>query len=920
MTTAEDGKGGDLVGREHERAAVLAHVLGDADPGRLLLLGEAGIGKSALWRAGVAAAREANVRVLVAPPAEAERDLPFAVLGDLFADVLTEGVVALAAPRRRLLEIALQVRDPGVSALNPRGVALAVTELLRILAQRGPVLVAVDDVQWTDAASAAALAFALRRLGPAPVRVLAAARTPWLGRHEVGWPMDEAVVLDLPGLSLGATQHLISGRVRRLRHVELRWIHEEAAGNPLHALELARALRGADGAVPVLDPGTQVSDLVVRRLGNLDAPAAEVLLAASLGRRPTVDLLARACGRPILADLGALVAADLVHVTGDRVRFQHPLYATACAQAAGAAERRRVHRRLADAAAEPEDAVRHLALATSGPDAAVAGRLDEIALRARLRGAPQAAAELSWLAGRLTPVDDEDAKTTRILATSRYLVDAGATAAAEQRLRESLAVSTEPGTRHRLWMALGEVVYESRGVEEARAVTAAALEEAGDDPARRAQALVTRTSRTEMPVDERSVMIDEALALLSTLEHPDPDVRAQAAREQALCSFYLGDGLPRAPLYEAAALEADLRPPLAVAWRATTVLGECAKFVDDFAEAERLLAAASAEAEVEGDVGSIAEIDGHRAELELWLGRWDAAEALARAAVDDAEQSERRGRIAMAHCYAGMVAAHRGDPTAADALAEALAEAARADNDWVRAMTCGALGFLGLTEGRLDAAGDALAEADEFAHRELVCEPRQWRYLPDYVEVLIAAGEAQLADDRAEPLRRWAGRAGGWARAMALRADGQIAEATGDRDRALRLLADAAAAYEALPLPFELARARLALGSAQRRAGRRRDARATLEQAVAGFRDLGAPLWAARADDELARVAGRPAVADDELTPAEQQVARLVARGASNREVAAALSISPRTVEVHLGRIYRKLGIRSRAQLAAAYS
>jgi len=267
--------------------------------------------------------------------------------------------------------------------------------------------------------------------------------------------------------------------------------------------------------------------------------------------------------------------------------------------------------------------------------------------------------------------------------------------------------------------------------------------------------------------------------------------------------------------------------------------------------------------------------------------------------------------------FAAVVAAHRGlEGEAREAAGAALAAARENEDRWSEALTHAALGFLELSVGAAADAAAALGRTHEYASRVVVTEPRQWRYLPDYVEALAATGQLDLAADRLARLEQWAAGAGtDWPAALAARARGLLAGARGEREQALAALEAAAARHERLPLPFDRARTLLALGAAQRRARRKREARASLEEAVAVFEALGAPLWAASAREELGRISGRSG-ARGELTTSERRVAELVADGRKNKEIAAALVVTPRTVEAHLTRIYAKLGVRSRAELA----
>jgi len=910
-----------FVGRDRERERVSSFVRSATaiTQRALVLVGEAGIGKSALWHEGLAVAREAGVCVLSAAPAEAEVELSFAVLGDLFTDVLTERRIDLPVPQRQALEVALLLRESSGAPIDVRAVGLAVTAVLRLLAAQGPVLVAVDDLQWVDPGSTAALIFALRRMVGEGPRLLAAARSPWAGGREWGWPPLDAELLALDGLSLGATQRLVTERLgRRLGHVMLRRVHEAARGNPLHSLELARAVDpDDDGAGFRL--GLDLSGLVLRRLGALDVATREVLLLAAVASQPTPALMRAALGRPVADDLAAAATAEMLALDGERIWFRHPLYAEACLRLAGLAACRSAHLRLAAAIEDDDERVRHLALAATGPDPAIARELDRVALAARLRGAPGTAADLAALATRLTPEGASSMRTMRVSRTARYFADAGDTAAAEKLLGEELDRAAPGADRCRVLLVSASIAYDARGVEASRSFGHRALLEAGDDRLLRTEALLSYVERSQMQVGERRKLAAEALATLRGLERPPPHLLSQALREVALADYHLGYGLSQDLMREAIVLEQQVSPPPAVAWRASTILGECLKYVDEFDEADRLLQAAEIQAEQEGDVASLAEIEGHRAELALWLGDWDLAARLAQEAVASARQTEQDGRLAMALHYEAMVAAHRGEiDRARAAIHDGEAAARRAEDEWVEMLVATDAAFLDLSLGDLAAASGRLSTLDSAVSGQLLTEPRQWRYLGDHVQLLATLGHIGAAAERLERLRAWGEQSGGWGQAMTHRASAHVLDAAGETEAALAAFDAAEQGFARLRLPFPLARSRYERGSLLRRAGRRREARASLESAHAAFMSLGASIWARRCAEEHARLGGR-APSSEELTAAEVAVARIVAQGASNKDVAAALSISPRTVEVHLGRIYRKLGVRTRAELAARY-
>jgi DNA-binding CsgD family transcriptional regulator len=882
----------------------------DEQEGGLALVGEAGIGKTAIWQAGIDEARRRGFTVLTAGPSEAEAQLSFAALGDLLRDVLPDALDELALPRRHALEVALQIAHADGEPTERFAVGLAFLDVVTALARERTVLVAVDDVQWIDAPSAAALGFALRRAGH--VRALLTWRAEQPPSEELAALATRRVAVG--PLGAGAIQRLLATRLdARLPSARLRGVHERSHGNPLYALELARALSagtwlpGAGGFEPPLD----LAGLVRARLDVLPRDTRETLLDATLASRPTLSQL-RATPRAI----DAAVEAGLVVLEGDHLRFTHPLYASVCYRAADAVTLRQAHARLADAVDSAEERARHLALAAEAADENVAADLDAAARGARARGAPDTAAELAELARRLTPDDDWSERLRRARQAAAYLLEAGDTTLAQQTLEAAIDASPAGPERARVLLALAEVLYEAAGSAASVPVAQRALAEAGDDADVRAAAHVALCAHSDLPVEQKFAHIEAALATLDSAT-TEPRTLAAALRTTAVAQFHLGRGLPDEPLERAHAIEQTLseRPP--VAWRAHTIKGECLKYLDRFEEAEALLAESQQFAEQEADESSLAEIFGHRAELALWLGRWDDAERFGDAAIEAAHRTEQHGRLHVATDFRALVRAHRGDAARARADAESAIDAARlAEDAWVESLTRWTLGFLALSEGDPADATAHLAAVDALRWPRLLTETRQWRYLGDYVEALVATGDLPLARARLARLEEWAARIETTvSAALAARARGLVREAEGDRAGATTDLEAALAAFETLPLPFEQARTRLLLGRVHRRERRKRDARAALDAALAAFEQLGAPLGAAQTQLELARIGGR-SPSRGVLTASERRVAELVAAGRSNKEIAAELVVSQRTVEAHLTRAYAKLGVRSRTELA----
>jgi DNA-binding CsgD family transcriptional regulator len=913
------GAGPGLLGRESLLEDVTAFWAGSA--GVLCLVGPAGIGKTALWRAAVDAASTAGWSVLRASPAEAERDMPYAVLADLLTGVLDDPALDLPAPQRRALEVALLLRAPEGTPPDPHGVGLATTAVLRARTEATRLVLAVDDLQWADRASTDALRFALRRLPADRVRAVLAIRT---GDPTAPAPRldPEATTLVVGPLALDDTRRLLARELSdRATAAVARRLHESALGNPLHTLELARAVAHKwPWTIDSVVPPPPLADLLRQRVDGLPESTRRALLMVAAMSRPSTGLLGRALGADPVVEVRRAVAAGLVRTAGDRLAFVHPLYAAACYRDAPTAERAAVHARLAEVVTDPERRARHLALAADGPDVEVAARLDAAAEAARARGAPHAAADLAELARAHTPVDDEPARIRRTRALADHLVEAGECNAARHVL-EAMVAAQQPGPeRARTRVALASVAYEDEGVAVMRAILWQALEEAAGDPAATAEAHLV-LSRAEMPAVEAVRHAEHALAWFERLGgdggEPDPARLADALRQLAVARWQLGRGISRELMARAAALEEGLerRPP--VEWRAWACYAECLKYHDGFDEADRILAECDATAELEGDLSSTSDLASHRAELALWLGRWPEARTHVERAVEAARLAAQGGRLGMALCFRTLVLAHLGDAEGARAdAAEVIDAALREDNVWRLVLARGWLGLLELSLGDARAAADQLDQVDALLTGSPVfTEPRQWRYLGDHVEALVRTGQLDRAGAAVERMAAWADRvAVPSAHAGALRARALLAQADGDLDRAVTGFVEATAAYAALPLPFEQARTALLLGTARRQARQRREAREDLARARARFAALGAARWLERAEEELGRLGGRTR-SDRELTASEQRVADLAVAGMTNKEIAAALVVTPRTVEAHLTRIYAKLGVRSRVEL-----
>ena len=370
------------------------------------------MGKSTLWSAAIERAVELAWRVMDIRPTDAEATFAYAGLGDLFESVPDDALAVLPIPQRQALRVALLRAEPEGPNPDARAVAVACLNTLRSLSAAGPVVVAVDDIQWLDPPSAQALGFAIRRLDGDSILFLLARR---LDVRAVPSGLDRALInlpqerVDVGPIGLEAMRRLLA---TRLDHVfagaTLRGISASSGGNPLFAIELGRAIlrasasEVASGDVPI--PSTLL-DLVGEPIRALPSSTQAALAVVAALAAPTLELVSDAIGVSSEAPLRPAVDGHVIVYEGDRIRFSHPLQAVAVRTGLSAAEQRDIHARLAETVPDPEQRARHLALATMRPDETVAATLEVAAARARARGAADAAAELAGMARRLTPDD-----------------------------------------------------------------------------------------------------------------------------------------------------------------------------------------------------------------------------------------------------------------------------------------------------------------------------------------------------------------------------------------------------------------------------------------------------------------------------------------------------------------------------------
>jgi len=916
-----------VVGRDQEleAAARFFDDLGDT-PAALVFAGEPGIGKTTLWAETLERARENGFVVLAARGGQAEAKLAFAALSDLLDPIANELLPVLPEPQRRAVAVALLREEPGASPLDQRAIGAATATMLSALARGGRVVVGLDDLQWVDRPSARALDFALRRLGGQPVGVVASERIePGLKMSlELDRAFAEGAVTrhTVGPLSLAALHELLKLRLgRSFPRRTLLAVDQAAGGNPFFALEIARSLPDdvspGLGGLPVPE---NLLDLVETRISTLPQSSRKPLLAAAAAPSPTVELVAAAAGLTPSRSRAALegaAAAGIVHVEGSEVRFSHPLFAAAVYSSATPAERRGVHRRLAETVRELEERARHLGLASETADEETAATLDAAAEHAQRRGAPDTAAALAEQARLLTPPDRRDQVWRRTTKVAEYRFHAGELRSARETFEAVIAERPPDPIRAGALRLLGETLCYERSFIEAIPVLEEAAAIAGDDALLRSGVELDLAFASNLAGDwvtarehaNRAVEIAEPLGAAGGL--------AEALAVSAMASFLLGAGFDEAKVARALELE-DPDRQILTEMQPSLIAGLMRLYEGKPAQAVEVLERLRKRAIERGEDAGLPFVSGNLAWAEAMRGELSSAAGFAEEALEWADRVESDTMRCWALAYGALPAAFAGEHDVALARADACDEISGAAGVQIAGFWTGwARAILALSEGDPERAAAAVTPFLALFEERGLPDPILGFFYPDAVEALAALGEleqAQRALDVFDESARRTDRA--WAVMVSARSRALLESARGDLARAAEAVDEAVAAAEGVELRLEVARTLLVAGQVERRRRRKQAARDALEQALGIFEGMGARLWAAKARDELERVSLRRA-AQDELTESERRVAELAAAGLTNRNVAAQLFISPKTVEANLARAYRKLGIRSRAELGA---
>jgi DNA-binding CsgD family transcriptional regulator/predicted ATPase len=917
----------ELLGRKDEFSAVerlFSDVSGAHGPGILILEGEAGIGKTSVWLSGLRRARELGFTVLRCRPSPNETPLAFSALGDVLRELTEEFLPQLPPPQRNALEVSLLLRESGDGAPDQRAVSLAALNLLRTALEETPLLIAIDDVQWLDASSARVLAFVFRRIEHDRCRVLLARRIEDGAATE--FPLDLEYAPRLLGtlerctigpLGPGAIQSLIRDRFStHLPRQTLVAICEASGGNPFYALELAHTQieRGTLEPGEPLQVPESLGALVRNRLCALPATTQEALLIAAALFEPTVGQVSKAGG----GGLTRAIEDGVIEIEDTRVRFTHPLHASVIYLETTPEQRRQLHCRLIEVAISAEERARHLALGSDEPNEDVAAELDRAALQATARGAPEAAAEFYEHAARFTPPEQIDEIRRRRIQTAENYYVAGDLESARALARVILADFPEGSWRADVLVLLSDLVEDLReGAELCRQAVEAAQ---GDD--RRLALANIRLGAAYARLADQPAQLDAQRAALEHAQRSGDSRLIVEALQGVVNATVLGGGtIDMEAMERAIAIENELGG-LPVRHSPRFWLGNQLHLTDELDRARPLLNAALDRAAHDGEVTDRLHILLPLIDLETRAGNWDIAERLITDGLELAFDVGQEYTARYLRAFQLQLDVLRGEVEhVRPAVAELLAQAERSSDRPQVAHLLSLAGFVELSVGDLEAAWQRLEPAVPLQSNL----GRSWccgsaidysNIIPNAIEALVALDQLKTAERLLATLEKQVDCSTlPNCLATSARSRALVAAARGDLKTAGEALADALEALESLPDPFERGRTMLVLGTVERRRKRKRNAREALEQAIAIFDGLGARLWAEKARLELERVVGRRG-GSLELTPTEFQIAELVAEGRSNKEIAAQLFLSVRTVETNLSNIYRRLGVESRTELA----
>jgi DNA-binding CsgD family transcriptional regulator len=858
---------------------------------------------------------------------ESEVPLEFVGLADLLEAAPSSAFDQLPALQRSALGIAVFREEISEFPVDPHTLASAVLNALRALSATAPVVLAIDDLPWLDPPSARVLSFVLRRVGTAPIGLVGTVRTEWAATPSLATDVMAAVPADrltVGPLELAEIRDLVISRTSTTpSRSKMARIEELSQGNPLFALELAGApdtdpTQGETAGLPV-----SLSHLVLERLQTLPTETREVVLLSALTTAPTMNVIRAAALNSATApdDLDLAEREGILRRQGENITFSHPLIRSVTVADASSRQRRFAHERLARVIGDREQRARHLAFATTQPDEQTAWEVEQAAEVAAARGACDTATSLARLAVRLTPEERVDELRRRTSLEADYCFVIGDTTRACTLLEAIVDGMPAGPARAELLRRLARyLTHRGDPISTWAARLGMALDESGDDLNLRASILVDAIFATSYVDDLAASDLYTELALDAVEAAGDQVLAAQLNAALARTALVRGEGV-RQDLIERALRGPDPPVRLAVEMRPNVVIGHILRLAGDLDTARGLYEEEDARARREGVEVGLPLILGGLVQTETAAGNWDRAERLGIEATERAldsnsllAQSYVASATALLWVCQGKIEEGRSDAQRAVELARAVGMPV------FQQYAAEAVGLAELSIGDPAAAHRCLEPFVSLPYCRDFREPSLLRFVPDDVEALIRLGDLAAAIDLLEPFETRSielGRvaemvASGRCRGLLLAARGKLDEAVVTLERAVELQA-------ALTNPFERGRTLLLAGEIHRRARHKALAKTSLELALTIFRQLGAPLWAERAQEEINRLGLRRRPSSSELTVNEQRVADLAASGLTNSEIAARLFLSPRTVEAHLSRIYRKLGVKSRTAMSRAH-
>ena len=901
-----------LLGRERERRDIGA-VLDRARAGSsaaVALVGEPGIGKTALLEETAEAA--ADMQRLRARGVESEAQIPFASLLELLRPAL--GMLErIPEPQAAALEAALALR-PG-HAQERFAVGAATLSLLAAYAEQGPVAVLIDDAQWLDGSSAQALLFAVRRLIADPVAVLIAVRG---GEPSL---LDGA---DLPRLEIGGLSDADAARLLDGVAPEVvSRLQGATGGNPLALLELAAEADSADlelapEGAPLL-VSARISDAFLRRMGQLDEACRRALVLAATSDTGELRLL-EAAAHQMAVDLGALAAAEssgLLTMRAGMVEFRHPIARSAIYADAPVDERRAAHRALA-AALPDRDVDRrawHLAAAALGTDESACSALEQAGARSRERSAYATATAAFERAGRLTADPSRRARLLADAAEAAWL--AGLADRALRLIEEGRESIADDALALRLEHLAGQIVVRRGPVMRGYEIFTAAAERAGPEEAIEMLAEAAEACFLAAEPKEVVAMAERAQARL----RPGASVRARflVAISLGMAETLRGDAAAGAAHVHEAIMLAESSAAIRDDLPLLHLVAEGPLFLRESEAGRTLVEQVVRTARARAAVGILPFMLGLVALDQATTDRWALAEANYGESIALARESEQRVALAFGLSGLAWLQGRRGrEAECRAAAAEALELCGQLGVRLHAIWSLAALGELELGLGHAEAGAGYLEEEIRLV-AECGITDVDLLPAPELVDCYLRLGRRAQAETLAGEFFAAAEAKGQpWSLARAWRARGMLAP-NGDWPAAFET---ALQHHAQTPDLFQTARTQLVYGERLRRARNRVLAREQLRPASEAFERLDAWPWANRARNELAAsgetLRRRDASARDELTPQELQIAVLLAGGKTTREAAAALFLSPKTIEYHLRHVYLKLGIHSREELADA--